>query len=163
MAVDDDAKRLEVMMDEILTRLVAAFEAAGVELPERRYWTFQMPAADCEQLVVSFMQAYIGPVGDEATSPQRCSAPQTAQLDIQLLRCVPTIQPRAKAPTPEKIQAAAVAQARDAMILLNAACSLDTWDAPMGGPGMGVIATVDAGEPQGGFQGPTLHLTVAIP
>lgn len=163
MPVDDDAKRLEVMLDEILSRIEGAFEQAGVDLPSRRYWTFQQPAADCEQLVISFMQAYIGPVGDEANAPQRCNSPQTAQLDIQVLRCVPTIQARAKAPTAQKIQEAGVAQARDTMILLDVAAHLDTWDMPYASPGMGVIATVDAGEPQGGFQGPTMHLTVAIP
>jgi hypothetical protein len=164
MPLDPEATSISAMLDTILERLIGGFEAAGQPLPDRRYWTMQQPAADCEQLVVSFMQAYIGPVGDEANEPQRCYDPRTAQIDIQVLRCIPgPVGPRAKAPTAEAIQEASRMQAIDAWILLDVAGSLDTWDGNLGGPGMGVIATIDAGEAQGGFQGPTLHLTVAIP
>lgn len=164
MSVNDDAKRLEDMLDGIVEQIVGAYQAWGLDLPERRYWTFSQPAADCEQMVVSFQQAYIGPPGDEATQPQRCNAPQTAQLDIQVLRCIPTPKgPRGNImPTAAEIQAASIAQARDVMVLLDVAANLDTWGG-LPGQGLGVIATVDAGEPQGGFQGPTMHLTVAIP
>ncbi len=166
MAPTEDARSIVTMMDKILERVQTGFAEAGVELPERRYWTLGLPAADCEQLVVSFNQAYIGPPGDEASEPQRCDAPRTAQIDIQVLRCIPTpTGSRGRAPTASAIQGASEAQAIDAWVLLDIACTLDTWDDPSGfpGPGFGVIATVDAGEAQGGFQGPVLHLTVAIP
>ena len=167
MAPSEEARSIVIMMDEILSRVVGGFEAAGVELPSRRYWNLGMPAADCEQLVVSFNQAYIGPPGDEASDPQKCNSPRTAQIDIQVLRCIPGLNStRSRIPSAESIQAASEAQAIDAWVLLDIAASLDTWDEGLPGlpgPGFGVIATVDVGEPQGGFQGATLHLTTVIP
>lgn len=156
-----DHRSIIVMCEELLQRIVGRYEQEGIDLPSRKYWTMGAPAADCEQLVVSFMQAYIGPVGDEANEPQNCNSPRTAQLDIQILRCIPSSGPRGGAPSAEKIQKASEIQAIDAWLLLDMSADLDTWD-PLG-RGLGVIATVDAGEAQGGFQGPVLHLTVAIP
>lgn len=164
MTVEPDALSLVNLLDEILSRVVGGFEQAGVALPSRRYWTLTSPPADCEQLVVYFNQAYIGPPGDEAAVPQRCHSPRTAQIDIKILRCVPTpTGTRARIPDPKEIQTAATKQAIDVWVLLDLAAHLDTWDGDLPGTGLGVIATVDAGVPQGGFQGPTLHLTVAIP
>lgn len=160
----EEVRSLVNTLDEILERVVAGFEQAGVSLPDRRYWTMNEPAADCEQLVVFFNQAYIGPPGDEASEPQRCDSPRTAQIDIQILRCVPVPKGRGQImPKPEEIQAASVVQAIDAYLLLDLACQLDTWDHPIHSRGLGVIATVDAGPAEGAFQGPVLHLTVAIP
>jgi hypothetical protein len=45
----------------------------------------------------------------------------------------------------------------DAWMLLDTACLCSPW------LGMGVIATVTADEAQGGFQGVTMTLTVAVP
>lgn len=164
--VVDHKNSLVELLEGILGRLVEGFTEYEISLPERQYWTLTQPAGDCEQLVVFFNQAYIGPPGDEASEPQRCNSPRTAQIDIQLLRCIPGMQVGrvAKPPTAEQIQAASVQQAIDTWVLLDLACSLDMWNDPMGGQGgLGVIATVDAGEPNGGLQGPTMHLTVAIP
>lgn len=161
--IDEDSLNLVNLLDTILERVVTKFGERGIDIPARQYWTLSTPAADCEQLVVFFNQAYIGPPGDEASEPQRCNSPRTAQIDIQLLRCIPTpLGPRARTPEAAAIQAAAKTQAIDAWTLLDMSCELDNWD-EYGGPGLGVIATVDAGDPQGGYQGVTLHLTVAIP
>lgn len=166
MAVNDNVMNLNVMMDKILNRVVGGFEANGVDLPDRRYWTFGEPAADCDQIVCSVRQLYVGPVGDEASEPQRCNSPRTAQIDIQILRKVPGPGPRGQSPTWEKLQESGRTQGIDAYTLLEIAAGLDTWDDEytMGtGPGPGIIATVDAGEVEGDYQGPTLHLTVQIP
>lgn len=164
----DEALNVVRMLDTILERVVAGFEEYGVELPERRYWTTGTPAADCEQLTVTLNQIYIGPPGDEASEPQKCHSPRTAQIDVQILRCIPSPQgPRARSISPEAIQAASTQQAIDAWVLLDLACELDTWDVPSPtsgvGPGLGVIATVDMGQAEGAFQGPVMRLTVAIP
>lgn len=156
-----EVRSLNDLLDGIVERVVAGYEQAGVDLPARRYWTLQIPVADCEQMVVSFIQAYIGPVGDEAASPQRCESPRTAVCDVQVIRCVPGLQARGRAPTSEQIENASRALAIDAWLLLDLSASMDQWD--VAGPGMGVIATVDAQEPAGGFQSITLHLTLAIP
>lgn len=165
MAISPDALSLVNLLDEILLRVQTGFAEAGVDLPDRQYWTTSTPAADCEQLVVFFNQAYIGPPGDEAADPQNCNSPRTAQIDIQILRCIPSPKSgtRVRAPSAEDIQEASRRQAIDAWVLLDLSCTLDTWNGDVGGRGMGVIATVDAGEAEGAFQGPTMHLTVAIP
>jgi len=156
-----EVRSLNDLLDGIVERVIAGYEQAGVDLPERRYWTMQAPAWDCEQMVVSFVQAYVGPVGDEAAQPQRCDSPRTAVCDVQVVRCAPGLQARGRAPTPEQIQDAARLLGIDAWLLLDISSTFDQWD--LTGPGMGVIATVDTGEPQGGYQAVTLHCTLAIP
>lgn len=157
-----EVRSLVTMLDEILRRVVAAYEQSGVPLPERRYWTLSQPAVDCEQLVLSFVQAYVGPPGDEAALPQNCQGPRSAAVDIQVVRCIPTVGSRGRAPEAAAIQESSEQLAIDSWLLLDTAAQLDTWD-QAGLPGMGVIATVEAGDAQGGFQGVTLHLTTVIP
>lgn len=157
-----DPNSLVNLLDTVLERIVSAYEQAGIELPERRYWTLETPAADCEQLVVSLVQVYNGAPGQEATEPSFCNSPRSATLNIQILRCIPAVRGRNTTPTAESIQEASRPMAIDAWMLLDMASSLDTWD-PFGGPGLGVIATVNAGQAQGGFQGPTMVLTLAVP
>lgn len=164
MTPTEDSYSLANLMQTVLDRVVLGFTEHGVELPDRRFWKVGSPVADCEQVCVYFTQAYVGPPGDEAQDPQRCNSPRTAQLGVQILRKVPTITgARGVLPAAEKIQAAAVPQAIDAWVLLDISCSLDSWEPEHLGAGLGIIATVDAGEAQGGFQGPVLNLTVAIP
>lgn len=157
-----DARSLVRLMDSVLERIVAAYDRAGVPLPERRYWTMQTPSADCEQLVVSLMGMYIGPPGDQAATPQRCHSPRTATLNVQVLRAIPTSSGRMNVPpSATAIQSASEALAVDSWLLLEAAADTDRWND--GAPGFGVIATITAGQPQGGFQGPTLILALAVP
>lgn len=150
------------MLDEVLTRVKAAYLASGVDLPDRAYWTLGTPAVDCEQVVVSFVQAYVGPPGDEAGVPQRCHSPRTAALTVTVSRCVPTIGTRGRVPKPSEIQAGSEQLAIDVWLLLDVAASLDSWD-PLGGPGLGVIATADVSEPQGQYQSAVLNISMAIP
>jgi hypothetical protein len=157
----EDVQSLARMLQGVLDAVVTAYEAVPMELPERRYWTLQQPAADCEQLVVSFIQAYIGPPGDEASTPQRCYSPRTAVLQVQVIRCIPTVGPKGKSPTAEQIQGGSEQLAMDTWLLLDIAADLEQWD-PVG-PGLGVIATVAAEAPQGGYQAVTLSVSMAIP
>lgn len=164
MTPNEDSLSLVNLMNTILERVVQGFTDAGVDLPERRFIITGTPAADCEQIAVIFRQGYIGPPGDEASEPQRCNSPRTAQIDIQIIRKIPTlVGPKSRPPEVDAIEAAARLQLIDAWTLLDISCSLDTWDEIVPGRGLGVIATVDVGEPQGAMQGTTLHLTVAIP
>lgn len=156
-----EARSLVTLLDETLNRLVAAFEQSGVTLPDRRYWTLADPAEDCEQVVVSFVQAYIGSPGDEASLPANCQGPRSAALDIRVTRCTPTIRAN-RAPKPSEIQAASEQLAIDAYLLLDVAADLDSWASPFPG-GLGVIATVDAITASGGMQSVVMHLAMAIP
>ena len=62
-SVDPDALNLKNMMDQVLEKVTSVFTSFGVPLPSRCYWTMGAPAIDCEQLVVSFVQVYLGPPG----------------------------------------------------------------------------------------------------
>lgn len=157
----NDVKNLALMMDELLARVITLGETYDMALPERRYWTMAAPVDDCEQVVVSFAQMYIGPPGDEATQPQRCSSPRTAVVQVSVTRCVPTVTARGGAPDPSMIQAAAETIAYDAYFLLEVSRELDTWSDVF--PGLGVIATVEVSDAQGGLQTTVMSLTSAIP
>jgi hypothetical protein len=152
----EDSRALVNLLDHVLEVITSRYEQAGVDLPERRYWTLGTPAADCEQLVVSLSLLFIGGPGDQATSPVMCESPRSTTLAIQVLRCIPTAGQRGNAPSAEKIQAASELMAMDSWLLLDSASDCDSW-------GLGVIATVTAGEAEGGFQGPTMTLTLAVP
>lgn len=166
MTVVDETRALEVqaiaqLLDSILTAIENTYQSAGVPLPERRYWLMGEPVVDCEQVTVGFIQAYIGPPGDEASTPQRCDAVKTAVLQVQVWRCVPVAGPKGRQPTAQTIQMASVALAVDAYLLLDSARELEQWD--LVGPGLGVIATVETIAPSGGYEGVMLNLTTAIP
>jgi hypothetical protein len=150
------------LLSNVLSSVVGVYSTAGVALPERQYWTLASAPADCEQVVVIFIQAYVGPPGDQAARPSLCDGPKSAALQVVVTREIPVVSVKGKAPEPAQIEAAAEWLAVDAWLLLDAAASLEQWDAN-GGYGLGVIATVDAGEPQGGFQSVTLNVTMAIP
>jgi hypothetical protein len=157
----EDATNLRDMMYGILERVETVFQSYNVELPARRYWSIGQPAIDCEQLVVSFIQMYLGAPGDEATSPQRCNVPRSAVVTISIARAVPIVSAGGRPPTPEKIQQSSATSAIDAWVLMDAVKLFDMWDGS--GYGLGVIATVEITPPEGGFQSVTMNLTLAVP
>lgn len=157
----EDATNLRDMMDGILERVETVFQSYNVELPQRRYWSIGQPAIDCEQVVVSFLQMYLGAPGDEATSPQRCNVPRSAVVTISIARSVPIVGVGGRPPSPDKIQQASAVSAIDAWVLMDAVKLFDQWDDS--GYGLGVIATVEITPPEGGFQSVTMNLTLAVP
>lgn len=159
--IDEGALDLKVMLDAVLARVVAVFESYGVPLPKRQYWMVGQPAIDCEQLVVSFLQMYLGSPGDQATEPRRCNNPRSATLNIAISREVPTVGTNGRAPTGDSISASAEIAAVDAWVLMQSINDLDVWDET--GYGLGVIATLAAEGPEGGFQTSTLEITMAVP
>lgn len=160
-AVSPDAKALASHLQDILDKVINIYESYSMPIPERRYWTFGDPAVDCEQLVVSFVQMYIGAPGDEATEPRRCNDPRSATVRVAVARQVPVVGPMGKAPSAKDIQKASELVAYDAWCLLDGAAELDTWE--MASPGLGIIATVETSPPEGGFQTTILTLTSAVP
>lgn len=159
--VSDDAKALAEFMEGVLERVVNVFESYSLPVPDRKYWTLGDPAVDCEQLVVNFLQMYLGPPGGEVTDPSRCNDPRTAVLNIQVSRKVPTVGPSQKAPSAEDIQYHSNLIAYDAWVLMASINDLDMW--AESGLGLGVIATVNVAEPQGGYHTTVMTLTMAIP
>jgi|APGre2960657373_1045057.scaffolds.fasta_scaffold08420_5 hypothetical protein len=159
--VSDDAKRLKIFLERVLDTIVAQYEAYNMPVPTRRYWTIGLPPVDCEQLVVSFQQMYLGAPGAQVSSPQKCEAPRTATFSVSVARPVPSGGQNGGAPSTASLTKAATVAAYDAWILMESAAALDQWEE--GGYGMGVIATVDTLQPEGGFQVVTLSCTTSVP
>ena len=159
--VTEDATNLRDMLDGVLYRLESVFQSYNVNLPARRYWTMGQPAIDCEQLVVSFVQMYLGAPGDEASTPQRCNVPRSATLAVSISRSTPIVGQNGRPPSADKIELASSVQAIDSWVLMESINLLDQWDET--GYGIGVVATLEAGDPEGGFQTTVLTITMAIP
>jgi hypothetical protein len=157
-----DSLSLKNLMDEILQVIVDRYAYHGVTLPPRQYWMAGQEAIDCEQLVVSFQQLYIGPPGDEATRPQKCNSPRSAVIKASIARTVPTTSGKGLAPAEAKIQEGSEISAVDAWVLLDCVAYLDQWE-NTGAFGLGVIGTVDVPAPEGGFQAVTATFTIAVP
>lgn len=146
-------------MEKVLQTVVDEFAAAGVDLPNRRYITFGLPAADCDQVTVALQQLYLGPPGLPASEPTPCSAPTSAVLRVEILRSVPYPGDNSLSVPVEQLVASAEQQIHDAEILLQSVSKMcgATWG------GMGVFADVTMGTEQGGFAGPVMNLTAGVP
>lgn len=159
--VSSDALNLKNMMDGILDKVCNVFQSYNVPLPSRQYWTMGQPAIDCEQIVVQFVQMYLGAPGDQASEPQRCHVPRTAVVTIGISRAVPVVGQNGKPPSASKIEEANYIAAVDSWILMQSINELDQWDDT--GYGLGVIATLDTLGPEGGFHTTNLQITLAVP
>lgn len=161
--VNPDGLNLKDMLEGILERVENVYKSYNVPLPARRYWTMGLPAIDCEQLVVHFVQAYLGAPGDQASRPNRCNIVRSASVVISVARELPVVITQGtKAPSFDKIQEASQISAVDAWILLQSLNEFDMWEGE-GIFGPGVIATVESGDPEGGFRLVSMQLTMAIP
>ena len=159
--VSANAKNLADLLDNVLTQVISSYASYNMPLPSRRYYTMGEPALDCEQLVVSFLQAYVGSPGDEANQPRRCNDPRSATLNVIVTRSIPVVGQNGRPPSAETIQSASEIIAYDAYILLDSAAQIDQWE--NSGFGMGVIATVESRTAEGGLQSTVLTVTTAIP
>ena len=159
--VSADALHLKNMMDGILSRIETVFQTYNVPLPSRRYWTMGEVAVDCEQVVVNFLQMYLGTPGDEQSAPQRCHVPRTATVVISISRPVATVGQNGRPPSGDKITESSYTSAIDAWVLMECIREFDMWDDS--GYGLGVIATLDSSGPEGGFQTVNMQLTLAVP
>jgi hypothetical protein len=159
--VSEDSLNLKNMMEGVLERVQTVFQSYNVELPNRCYWTMGQPAVDCEQLVVSFLQMYLGAPGAQVGEPQRCNVPRSATLSISISRSTPIVGQNGRPPSPDKIELASSVQAIDSWVLMESINLLDQWDDT--GYGIGIVATLEAGSPEGGFQTTALTITMAVP
>jgi hypothetical protein len=161
LGIDEEALNLKEMLDGVLYRVEATFQSYNVSLPSRRYWTMGRPAIDCEQVTVSLVQMYLGAPGAQVSSPQRCNVPRSATLNVSISREIPVVGANGRPPTADKIEQAGALAAIDAWVMMQSINQLDQWDDT--GYGVGVIATLDTPEPEGGFQTVTMQITMAVP
>jgi hypothetical protein len=159
--VSAKALNLKNLMDGVLEKTVEVFEEYNVPLPSRQFWTVGEPAIDCEQLVVSFIQTYLGLPGNQASEPQRCQSPRSVVLTISISREIPVVGVNGKAPTGDKIEEASRIAVVDAWMFMELINKLDQWEP--GEFGLGVIATADSSGFDGGFQTTAMQLTMVVP
>jgi hypothetical protein len=157
----EDATNLRDMMSGVLERVENVFQSYNVSLPEKRYWMMGQPAIDCEQVVVSFLQMYLGTPGDQVGEPQRCHVPRSVTLTVSISRQTAIVNQNGRPPSREKIEQASNALAIDSWVLMDSVNLLDQWDDT--GYGLGVIATLDVAGPEGGFHTTNLTITMAVP
>ena len=154
MALTDDDKSIAIVGHAILDAVVDGYAAKGRDLPSRRYLTLGTPAVDCEQLVVSFQQIYLGVPGDEASSPQQCGGPSTGVFVVQLSRKVP-VGTDSGPPSKEKIDSASVELLYDMRLLFDIVSNYDHY-------GMGIIVTGDVVEVAGGYGTIQIQTAMAV-
>jgi hypothetical protein len=159
--VSAGALNLKNLMDGVLEKTIEVFEEYNVPLPSRRFWTVGEPAIDCEQLVISFIQTYLGLPGNQASEPQRCQSPRSVVLTISISREIPVVGVNGKAPTGDKIEEASRIAVVDAWMFMELINKLDQWEP--GEFGLGVIATADSSGFDGGFQTTAMQLTMVVP
>jgi hypothetical protein len=159
--VSASALNLKNLMDGVLEKTIEVFEEYNVPLPSRQFWTVGEPAIDCEQLVVSFIQTYLGLPGNQASEPQRCQSPRSVVLTISISREIPVVGINGKAPTGDKIEEASRIAVIDAWMFMELINKLDQWEP--GEFGLGVIATADSSGFDGGFQTTAMQLTMVVP
>lgn len=160
--VSDAGKSLKTLMDAVLERLQDRFDYHNVTLPAKKYWKVGAPVIDCEQLVLSVAQLYIGPPGNPVPQPMRCNSPRSVVFRAMIAREIPIVDGRGHEPAAAIQQAASEVSAVDAWVLLDAVAHLDGWDV-VDAFGMGVVANIDVEEPQGGLQVVTATFAMAIP
>lgn len=159
--VSEDALNLKNMLEGVLERVKNVYQSYNVPLPNRTYWTMSQPAVDCEQLVVSFVQMYLGAPGAQVSEPQRCNVPRSVTMSISVSREIAVVGVNGRPPSAEKIEQTSSSSAVDAWVLMDSIKLLDQWDEF--GFGLGVIATMESEVPEGGFQTVTLQVTMAVP
>jgi hypothetical protein len=150
----------------ILDTVNETFAAAGVELPGVQMITLGGQGATAqiaEQLSVSVEEMYSGTPGDQAQTPVRCDAPQSASFAVELVRCVPTGTQRGRStPLPSGEDAnqqteVALARMLDMKLLMDAGMNAvaGTWSE------MGIV-TLSAAPPNGGIQAIVMAITTVV-
>jgi hypothetical protein len=174
------------MSQHLLDTINSVYADAGIAVPDRQYYVIGgqgQTVPDCEQVTVSWDQAYSGIPANEAAVPVVCDSPHTASFIIEVVRKVNTArtaedpmaipnQPQTKnlpgrwaggtlgqaeMPEPEDFMREARVQMQDAVLLLRAGL-LAGESSTLGTS----IVDVSAGAPSGGYQATIMNYTAAF-
>ena len=148
-----DYERFIAACERFLELIQLEYHRAHVALPARQVITHGTPVADCEEVVVYFGSLSEGFPGTQIDV--MCVPALTATLSAQVIRCVPVSGNNGQPPSSEELYQAARLHSIDMMLLMAAARAMS--------PDMTRTVSVNAGEPQGGFAGPAVTLTIALP
>lgn len=170
--MDDDSLVFADMADLIMEQVVARYAEANMPLPARRFFSSAETVHDCEQVSVTFIQAFSGGPGDQAQTPAKCNSLRSAVFSVEVVRCIPTEAASKDAvpsrygknsahnvsvPDTDSLSDAAKIQMRDSYLLMDAALRVGESTVS------GAIADVSAGDPNGGFQAMILSITLSAP
>lgn len=173
--------------EHLLATINRVFLEERVTLPSRQYYVVGgqgQTVHDCEQVTVSWDQAYSGLPANEASMPAQCDQIHTGSFIVEIVRQVNTVrsadgtqvtQPgtvpapnvpgrygggvagSVDAPAPEDFIREAKVQMTDAVLLLRA--GLLAGEATVGGNS---IVDVSAGTPQGNLQAVIMNFTATL-
>lgn len=155
-----DPERLVDLVSSVRSSIEAEFLDADITLPARSYFQHGTISVDCPAtLAIGVLRIYQGQPTGETLDLARCVLPRTAEVDIQLWRCVPTPDGRYM-PTPAELETSAIELFTDGWVLsealIRAARTLaETQEA------VGLGAVVPLG-PQGGAAGWQASLRVGV-
>lgn len=126
----------------------------GVPLPERRYWTIGQTAHDCEQAVLAVQQMFLG-TAETPMELTQCNGPRGLTFTFEVVRCVPTLDNRGRAPAGQSIENASVNPVIDMEIMLDLAKYFDPFMT-------GVVVNVDPIPALGGYHGAIATYSVTL-
>lgn len=149
-----DDFQLPRVLDGWVEAVGTHYDQKGVPLPERRYWMIGTSAHDCEQMVITVQQMFLGTAA-APTELSTCSGPRALTFNLEVIRCTPTVTNRGRAPEALAIQESSVDPVIDLEILLDIAYIFDPDNA-------GIMATADVVPAQGGFHGAIAAYTVNL-
>lgn len=140
---------------EVLAAIVAAYADEAIDLPARQYVADGPPAYDCEQVVVALVRLYPGlPFLENPSAPVlQATLLRTVTLAVHVVRCIPTVSDRGKAPSAAVLGASGVRVLTDAYMVptsLVRAWHAGTFRGRC--ESFGIREAVPA-EPSGGFGG----------
>jgi hypothetical protein len=111
---------LQAACTALLNSTGAIYAAYEMSLPARQLISVAQPAGDGEELAVYVARCYPGLPGREATQPQPCGGPVSAEIAVELWRCHPANNGTA-IPSADALTAAAAMLHEDMLLLINSA------------------------------------------
>lgn len=139
----------------LLDTIVSHYGDQGVELPGRRYVATGSVAVDTAQLTVMFGGIYVGPPGNELTTPYPGESPRSMSFNVELWRHIPALGESGMAPSADEISAASEILMHDSWMLVEAAYLFDSSR-------HGIIANAGITEPQGELAGVSMTIEVQV-
>ena len=157
-----------VAAKELLNEINATYADAGLLLPTRQYVTAgsnQEIVHDCEQLVVTIVQAYNGLPGAQVQQPTGCEGPRSSVFTVELVRCQPLPQLGRGGTgiiSPQEYEDAAKVQATDMWLLMDAGLKFSQADFNDRYIQPGGLVDTTVGPERGGYQAVILNVVVSI-
>lgn len=139
------------LLDDMATALITT----GRSIPSRRYITAGEVADDCEQFVVTLNRLFHGLPSDETPLEVDCRSATSAEFEVRLTKCVPTVGEDGTPPSAANLTTAGAVTINDAQAMQEALYSI----AP---PGDWSMTAVQVNPPSGGFVAISLEVSMWI-